>query len=74
MSEKAIPPGGFFGVAIPISFPIPLAAPITEESKIHIFEGETIPEGCTGTVSEGKVIGLDAEPGNFCVHITVAEN
>jgi collagen triple helix repeat protein len=71
LTELAKAPG-FLGVKIPISFTIPLAAPITEATKIHVFEGETIPTGCTGTVSEGKVLKLGADPGNFCVHITTA--
>ena len=51
---------------IPIPFPIRLSAPITET---HIFEGETIPAGCTGTVGEiGEIVELGAEPGNLCVY------
>jgi hypothetical protein len=37
--------------------------------NVHIFEGETIPPGCTGTVVEERVTELKAEPGNFCVWV-----
>ncbi len=59
---------GFKGVQIPISFPIPLAAQITET---HVFEGETIPSGCTGRISEVivQVVELGAEPGNLCIYL-----
>jgi hypothetical protein len=63
---------GSKGVKIPISFPIRLAAAITET---HVFEGEeAIPSGCTGTVEEfgagsKRVVDLGANPGNFCVYI-----
>jgi len=51
-----------------ISFTIPLAESISE-SKEHIFEGETIPPGCTGTVVSGDVTHLRAESGNLCIWI-----
>ena len=51
-----------------ISFSIPLAKPI-EESKIHIFEGTTIPSACSGTVVEGEVTDLKAESGSLCVWV-----
>jgi hypothetical protein len=54
---------------VPISFPIPLAAPITEGSKIHIFEGITIPTGCTGTVEGSFIINLGASPGHLCIYL-----
>jgi hypothetical protein len=47
----------------PVSFPIPLENAI-EESHVHAFEGETAPTGCT--LTEGF---LEADPGNFCVHL-----
>jgi hypothetical protein len=58
-------------VRIPISLPIPLPAPITEAGKIHIFEGETIPSGCTGTATTApvKVLDLGADPGNICIYV-----
>jgi len=71
---------GFLGLQVPISFPIPLAAPITNAEEcgttghpacvIHIFEGGTIPSpGCTGTVEEGQVLDLGAAPGNICIYV-----
>jgi hypothetical protein len=48
-----------------ISFSIPLASPIAV-SNVHIFEGTTIPAGCSGTVVNGQVTELRAAPGNFC--------
>jgi hypothetical protein len=75
LSEVAREPELGVAIEVPISFPIPLAAPISEGEKVHVFEGTTIPEGCTGTVNEEeRVIELDANPGNFCLHITVATN
>jgi hypothetical protein len=75
---------GLYAIHIPISFNIPLAAPIVEAEKcgeagepacvIHIFEGESIPAGCTGTVVAERVTGLGADPGNLCIHITYAES
>lgn len=59
-------------MAIPISFPIPLAGPL-DESHIHIFEGETIPSGCTGTVEAPHVVKLGADPGNLCVYFFAGE-
>ena len=59
-----IPGGtGAATVQVPISFPIPLAAPLGAEA-VHIFEGETPPSGCT---FNGGL--LEAEAGNLCVHI-----
>jgi hypothetical protein len=59
---------GGTGLAIPISFPIPLANEV-KGSNVHIFEGETIPAGCTGEVVEGIVTHLGAESGSFCVYV-----
>jgi hypothetical protein len=53
---------------IPISFPVPLAKSLGE-SQVHVFEGETIPSGCTGTVASGSVTHLGAEEGNLCVYV-----
>jgi hypothetical protein len=49
-----------------ISFPIPLASPIAA-ANVHIFEGTTIPVGCSGTVSGEHVTELKAASGNLCV-------
>ncbi len=67
------------GLDIPISFTIPLVAPLinVEECgengkpacKVHIFEEATMPAGCTGTVVGGFVQDLGAEPGNLCIYI-----
>jgi hypothetical protein len=51
-----------------ISFPIPLAKPIEEASgSIHVFEGTTIPPGCSGTIVEKQVTDLKAASGNLCI-------
>lgn len=58
-----------------ISFTIPLASPIAG-ANVHIFEGATIPPGCSGTPGVGHVTDLKAEPGNLCVwvaSVTTAE-
>jgi len=55
-------------VLIPISFTIPLKEPVAPE-KIHIFEGTTLPSGCTGTVVNGSVTSLKAAPGSLCVYV-----
>ena len=53
-----------------VSFPIPLAKPIDGESSIHVFEGTTIPAGCSGTVvEEERVTELKAASGNFCAWV-----
>jgi collagen triple helix repeat protein len=65
-------PGAVNGneLRIPISFPIPLAAPIVGGSNIHLFEGTSIPEPeCTGTVEAGKVVNLGAAPGQLCIYL-----
>jgi hypothetical protein len=62
-----------FELTLPISFPIPLAAEKgLAESAVHIFEGETIPAGCTGTVVNEKVTDLGAESGNLCIYVVDA--
>jgi hypothetical protein len=62
---------------IPISFTIPLAAPVDNAENcgelgkpacvVHVFEGTTIPAGCSGTVVGEFVTELKAESGNLCV-------
>ena len=52
-----------------ISLPIPLAAPISGNKVIHVFEGTLIPSGCSGVVVGESVTDLKAEPGNFCVWV-----
>jgi hypothetical protein len=65
-----------------VSFPIPLATVECGEEKIpqgvcsetgnedvHIFEGTTIPAGCSGTIFEGRVLELKAEAGDLCVWV-----
>ncbi len=74
-------------INIPISFPIPLASPLEESFEqfaecktepndagcvTHIFEGESLPTQCTGTVVNGRVTDLGAKPGNLCVYIAVS--
>jgi len=55
-----------------ISFPIPLTAPMAN-SNVHVFEGTTIPTGCSGTVvgppGEEVVAELKAASGSFCVWV-----
>jgi hypothetical protein len=73
-----------FHLTLPISIPIPLAAPLedTEECgeaghpacATHVFEGETIPPQCTGTVVSGTVTDLGAKPGNLCVYVRESSN
>jgi hypothetical protein len=65
-------PVGLQGISVPISLNIPLATPITV-ANTQIFAGTTIPAGCSGSVVEGKVLELTAEPGHFCLHIAQAE-
>jgi len=62
-------PAGTTGLlATAISFPIPLAAPITA-SNAHVFEGTSFPSGCSGTVVSENVTELKAASGNLCVWI-----
>jgi hypothetical protein len=49
-----------------LSLPIPLAAPI-EAANVIIFEGTTIPAGCSGTVNSVFISNLKADSGNLCV-------
>ncbi len=51
-----------FGIRVPISFPIPLAASTT---NVHFVEG-TVPAGCTG----GTAAAPKADPGNLCVYLS----
>lgn len=64
---------GSFSLRIPISFPIPLAAPLGE-NEVHIIEvGQSGPGGA-GTECEG---GSSAEPkaasGNLCIYLVHLE-
>jgi hypothetical protein len=78
LSETAAATPAFHAV-MPISFAIPLGAPIENAEEcgepghpacvVHIFEGTTIPAGCSGTVAEGVVTHLGASPGNLCVYL-----
>lgn len=64
-----------------ISFPIPLVAPIENNTPecgqpgkpacavVHIFEGTTIPSGCSGTVAGELIVDLKADSGNFCLWV-----
>jgi hypothetical protein len=58
-------------IKAPISFTIPLAAPVAAD-HVHIFEGETIPAGCTGTVVENRVTALKAESKSLCIYVVQA--
>jgi hypothetical protein len=49
-----------------ISFPIPLAKPL-EEGSVHLFEGTTIPSGCSGKVEGAQIAELKAASGNLCI-------
>jgi hypothetical protein len=61
-------------VSTSISFPIPLAAGL-DTGQIHVFEGDTIPVGCTGTLGGSEeVLDLGAEPGNLCIYVRVKLN
>jgi hypothetical protein len=61
-----------FGVQTPISVPIPPAA-VVDAAHVHIFEGSTLPEGCSGTVDEGgRITDLTATAGNLCVFVGAA--
>ncbi len=52
----------------PISFPIPLPAPI-EFSDAHIITGETPPECDNGAGAPGSAENPEADPGQFCVWV-----
>jgi hypothetical protein len=58
-----------FGVQSPISVPIPPVAGL-DATHVHVFEGSTVPEGCSGTVSEGgQIANLKAAAGDLCVFV-----
>jgi hypothetical protein len=59
---------GITSLSTAISFPIPLASPITKNNVI-IFEGTTIPPGCSGTVVGIHITELKAASGNFCAWV-----
>ncbi|HUA75132.1 MAG TPA: hypothetical protein VL988_10290 [Solirubrobacteraceae bacterium] len=53
--------------------PVFLEQGICGEDHIHVFfEEASIPNGCTGTVVEGLVTNLKADPGNFCAWVQFA--
>jgi collagen triple helix repeat protein len=54
----------------PISFAIPLAAPIGETNVHYVKEGESPPAGCTG----GTAAAPKADPGHLCVYTTTEVN
>jgi Collagen triple helix repeat (20 copies) len=68
---------GLTRLSASLSFSIPLAKPIggplceeeSPECPVHIFEGTTIPAGCSGTVVEESVTELKASSGNLCVWV-----
>jgi hypothetical protein len=52
-----------------ISFEVPLAKRL-DPTHIHIFEGTTVPAGCSGTVvEEFAVAELKAAPGELCIWV-----
>lgn len=68
----------FGGVKIPISFTIPLAAPL-DENHVHVIEPEAglpgkeaVPAGCSLTRS-GETVEVEAEAGNLCVYTQYSE-
>jgi hypothetical protein len=78
-SMAEIPSGTTTGTLKPmilrtvISFPIPLAKPIEEgSSAIHVFEGTTIPSGCSGKVEGTQVTDLKADTGHLCIGLNTA--
>jgi hypothetical protein len=60
------PTGTFHGepLSVPLSFTIPLSAPLDASHVHYVEKGETAPVGCTG----GTVADPTAEPGNLCVY------
>jgi hypothetical protein len=54
---------------VPISFPIPLAKPITKSNIEVVKAGATGTGGCEG----GTVAAPTAKPGNLCIYITELE-
>jgi hypothetical protein len=69
LSKLAANPG-VGGVHLPISFTIPLAAPLGENNVHMIEEGATGGPGCEGGTSTEPT----ADPGNLCVYITNEAN
>jgi hypothetical protein len=63
------PAGTFHGylLSIPLSFTIPLSAPLDASHVHYVGNGETAPAGCTG----GTAADPTAEPGNLCVYATL---
>ncbi len=61
---------GFGGLQVPISFPIPLASPLSETAAHIVGISQTGPPECEGGTSEAPA----AAPGNLCVYITFGEN
>lgn len=57
-------------VAAAISFAVPLSAPLTPETAVHVIaEGEADPSGCNGTVASPQ-----AESKNLCIFENAAIN
>jgi len=56
-------------IYVPISFSVPLSAPITESSKVHFVGPAGNGTTCTGTVAEPK-----APEGQLCVYNASVEN
>jgi hypothetical protein len=69
---------GPFSLQIPISFTVPLAAPL-DEAHVHTIEPEAglagqepVPSGCSLTRT-GETVEVNAEPGNLCLYVQFAE-
>jgi hypothetical protein len=69
---------GSGGLKIPISFTIPLAAPL-DETHVHVIAPgagepgqEPVPVGCSLTRA-GETVEVNAEAGNLCVYAQYAE-
>jgi hypothetical protein len=74
---------GSKGLQIPISFTIPLAAPL-DGAHVHVIEPEAgltgkepVPAGCSLTRTEPgggeETVEVDAEAGNLCVYAQFSE-
>jgi hypothetical protein len=64
-----VPTGaGLTSLETAISFSVPLASAIAK-ANVHVFEGTTIPPGCSGTVAGTRVTELKAASGNFCAWV-----
>jgi len=83
-TRKYLGNGGASDYMVPLTFPIPLAAPLKgsgcapfnvpgEPCQIHIFEGATAPTGCKLVESGTETKEVAAEPGNLCVYVRVTE-